>query len=105
ISVTAAQGKLLMLLARMIGARRILELGTLAGYSTIWLGRGLPADGRLVSLEGGPKGGEVARANTDRAGLGARVEVRHGDALESLEALAADGAAPFDLVFIDADKD
>jgi len=105
ISVTAAQGKFLMLLARLMGARRILELGTLAGYSTIWLARGLPTNGRLVSLEVDENAVRVARANVERAGLADRVEIRHGDALASLEELVADGAEPFDLVFIDADKD
>jgi predicted O-methyltransferase YrrM len=105
ISVTPAQGKLLMLLARIQGARRILELGTLAGYSTIWLARGLPADGRLISLEVDENAVRVSRANVERAGLSDRVEIRHGDALAALEALANDGAEPFDLVFIDADKD
>jgi predicted O-methyltransferase YrrM len=102
IQVTAAQGKLLWLLARSIGARRILEFGTLGGYSTIRLARALPEDGSLVSLELEPKAAEVARANLERAGVGARVEVLVGPALEALPGL--DGAEPFDLVFIDADK-
>jgi predicted O-methyltransferase YrrM len=104
ISVTAPQGKLLQLLAQMRGARRILELGTLGGYSTIWLGRALPADGRLVTLESDPKHAEVARANIARAGLSGIVELRLGPALETLPQLVAEGCAPFDLIFIDADK-
>jgi predicted O-methyltransferase YrrM len=104
INVAANQGKLLQLLARMIGARRILEVGTLGGYSTIWMARALPADGRLISLEFSPKHAEVARANLARAGLADRTEVRVGPALESLPGVAADAREPFDLVFIDADK-
>ncbi len=104
IDVSATQGKLLYLLARIRGARTILELGTLGGYSTIWLARALPSDGRLVTLELEPAYAEVARANVDRAGLGALVDFRVGPALESLDALAAEGAGPFDLVFVDADK-
>lgn len=102
IQVTPAQGKLLHLLARSIGARRAIEFGTLAGYSTIWLARALPAGGRVVSLEAKPEFAEVARANVDRAGVGEKVEIRVGPALDSLPALA-DGE-PFDLAFIDADK-
>jgi predicted O-methyltransferase YrrM len=104
ISVTAPQGKLLHLLARMIGARRILEIGTLGGYSTIWMGRALPPDGRLVTLEIDPACAAVAQRNLARAGLADRVEVMLAPAAESLRRLAADGAAPFDLVFVDADK-
>ena len=102
ISVSAAQGKLLHLLARIQGARRILEIGTLAGYSTIWLGRALPPGGRLITLEFDPKHGDVARANLARAGLSEAVDVRVGRAIDTLPSLAGD--APFDLVFIDADK-
>ena len=102
ISVSAAQGKFLHLLARIRGARRILEIGTLAGYSTIWLARALPPDGRLISLEFDPKHADVARGNLQRAGVSERVEVRVGRAIDSLPALA--GGEPFDLVFIDADK-
>jgi predicted O-methyltransferase YrrM len=102
ISVSAPQGKLLHLLARIAGARRILEIGTLAGYSTIWLARALPKDGRLVSLEFDPKHAEIARANIARAGLDAVVEVRVGAAIDSLPTLAKE--EPFDLFFIDADK-
>lgn len=104
ISVTAGLGKLLCLVARAQGARRILEIGTLGGYSTIWLARALPADGRLISLEVDARHAEVARANIARAGLGERVELRLGRAQETLPALVEEGAGPFDLVFIDADK-
>jgi predicted O-methyltransferase YrrM len=104
IDVSAPQGKLLYLLARLRGARTILELGTLGGYSTIWLARALPPDGRLVTLELEPAYAEVARANVERAGLAARVEFRVGPALDGLDALATEGAGPFDFVFIDADK-
>ncbi|MDF2619635.1 MAG: O-methyltransferase family 3 [Xanthobacteraceae bacterium] len=104
INVAPNQGKLLMLLAKMAGARRILEIGTLGGYSTIWLARALPADGRLVTLEYEPDHAEVARANIARAGRSDIVDIRVGPALESLAVLAAEGEGPFDLVFIDADK-
>lgn len=104
ISVTAAQGKFLQLLAEIQGARNILEIGTLGGYSTIWLARALPADGRLISLEYNPKYAEVATRNIARAGLDKVAEVRVGPALESLPKLADENPAPFDLVFIDADK-
>jgi predicted O-methyltransferase YrrM len=104
IEVSPAQGRLLYLLARIAGARRILEVGTLGGYSTIWLAQALPADGRLVTLELEPRHAEVAQANIDRAGLSDKVELRIGPALKALEALAGEGAGPFDLVFIDADK-
>ncbi|CAM5525424.1 O-methyltransferase [Streptomyces coeruleorubidus] len=104
ISVAGNQGKLLQLLAQIQGARHILEIGTLGGYSTIWLGRALPADGRLVSLEYDPKHAEVAVRNIARAGLDKLVEVRVGPALESLPQLADENPPPFDLVFIDADK-
>ena len=104
IAVSPAQGKLLTLLARAIGARRILEIGTLGGYSAICLARALPPDGRLVTLELEPKHAAVARANLARAGLAERVEGRVGPAVMSLAHLAAKGAEPFDLVFIDADK-
>ncbi len=104
IQVSPAQGKLLHLLARAVGARRILEIGTLGGYSTIWLARALGAGGRLVTLELDPAHAAVARANIARAGLAAVVEVHEGAALDSLARLVADGAGPFDLVFIDADK-
>ncbi|MEU2370203.1 O-methyltransferase [Streptomyces pseudogriseolus] len=104
IAVSPLQGKLLQLLARLQGARRVLEIGTLGGYSTIWLGRALPADGRLVTLEYDPRHAEVAVRNLARAGLAERVEVRVGPALESLPKLADEQPPPFDLVFIDADK-
>jgi predicted O-methyltransferase YrrM len=104
VSVTAPQGKLLQLLAQIQGARTVLEIGTLGGYSTIWLGRALPPDGRLISLEYNPRHAEVATRNIARAGLDKIVEVRVGAALESLPKLADENPAPFDLVFIDADK-
>ncbi|AEY89103.1 MULTISPECIES: O-methyltransferase [Streptomyces] len=104
IAVTAAQGKFLRLLAELQGARHILEIGTLAGYSTIWLARALPEDGRLISLEYSAKHAEVAVRNIARAGLDRIAEVRVGPALESLPKLADENPAPFDLVFIDADK-
>ncbi len=104
INVAPNQGRLLQMLARSIGARTILEIGTLGGYSTIWLARALPPGGRLITLEADPKHAGVARANLERAGLSDRVEVRTGAALDSLPALAAEGLGPFDLVFIDADK-
>lgn len=103
-AVTAPQGKLLHLLAQIQGARTILEIGTLGGYSTIWLARALPADGRLISLEYSPRHAEVATRNIARAGLDKIVEVRVGAALDSLPQLADENPAPFDLVFIDADK-
>ena len=105
INVAPNQGKFLMLLAQIQGARNILEIGTLGAYSTIWLARALPPDGRLITLEAAPKHAEVARANIARAGLAQMVEVRLGPALESLPRLAAEGAGPFDLIFIDADKE
>jgi predicted O-methyltransferase YrrM len=104
ISVTAPQGNLLHLLARAQGARTVLEVGTLGGYSTIWLARALPPGGRLVTLEIDPHHAEVARANIERAGLGDLVDLRLGPALDSLPALAAEGFGPVDFVFIDADK-
>ncbi|MFJ2826475.1 O-methyltransferase [Streptomyces sp. NPDC087263] len=104
IHVAPNQGKLLHLLAQIQGARRILEIGTLGGYSTIWLGRALPADGRLITFEYDPTHAEVARGNLARAGLDKIAEVRVGPALESLPKLAEENPEPFDLVFIDADK-
>ncbi|MEE1818336.1 O-methyltransferase [Streptomyces sp. SP18ES09] len=104
IAVAPNQGKLLHLLAATQGARNILEIGTLGGYSTIWLARALPADGRLTTLEYDPAHADVARANIARAGLDKIVEVRTGAALETLPVLETEGAGPFDLVFIDADK-
>ncbi|HEX5899361.1 MAG TPA: O-methyltransferase [Solirubrobacteraceae bacterium] len=102
--VSPTQGRLLELLACIQGARTILELGTLGGYSTICLARGLAPDGRLVTLEANPHYAEVARANIARAGLGEVVELRVGLAETALARLAADGDGPFDLIFIDADK-
>jgi predicted O-methyltransferase YrrM len=104
INVSPAQGKLLQLLARVQGARSILEIGTLGGYSTIWLARALPRGGRLITLEADPKHIEVARANIARAGLGDVVELRFGRALDTLPQLAAENRGPFDFIFIDADK-
>ena len=104
ISVTPAHGKLLHLLARIQGARRILEIGTLAGYSTIWLARALPANGRVITLESDPGHAEIARANIAGAGLADRVDVRLGAALDTLPRLAEQAEGPFDLIFIDADR-
>jgi len=104
IQVSPAQGKLLHLLARVHGARRILEIGTLAGYSAIWLGRALPKDGRLISLEIDPRHARVALANINRAGLTDVVEIRLGRALDLLAVLADERQEPFDMTFIDADK-
>ena len=104
INVSPVQGKLLHLLARAIGARNVLEIGTLGGYSTIWLARALPNGSRLISLEADARHAEVARANIARAGLQPVVEVRLGMALDTLPELAAEGRVPFDFVFIDADK-
>ena len=99
-----SHGKLLQLLARLQGARRILEIGTLGGYSTIWMARALPPDGRLITLEADPKHAKVAAANIARAGLAEVVEIRLGRALDTLPKIAAEGLGPFDLTFIDADK-
>jgi predicted O-methyltransferase YrrM len=104
IAVSAPQGKLLQLLARMVGARRILEIGTLGGYSTIWLARAIPEGGSLVSLEINGAHAEVARANLALAGLETVVDIRLGAALDTLPTLGSDDAGPFDLSFIDADK-
>ena len=104
IDVTPNQGKLLQMFARMIGARRILEIGTLGGYSTIWMARALPTDGRLITLEFNVKHAEVARANIARAGLTEIVEIRVGAALETLPKIQEEMQEPFDLIFIDADK-
>ncbi|MBN3857218.1 O-methyltransferase [Paraburkholderia sp. Ac-20340] len=104
INVAPNQGKFLHLLARIQGARRILEIGTLGGYSAIWLARALPEDGTLVSLEFSPENAAVARANLARAGLSDKVTVVTGLALDSLDAMVSDGTPPFDFVFIDADK-
>src|SRR5215469_2734003 len=104
IQVSPAQGKLLQLLVRLVGARKILEFGTLGGYSSILMARALPEDGRLITLEANPEYAEVARGSIERAGVGDKVEVRVGPALEALPGLEEEGAGPFDLVFIDADK-
>ncbi len=104
IQVAPLQGKLLMMLATAISARRILEIGTLGGYSTIWLARGLAEGGRVVTLDVNPDYAEVARSNIANAGLADRVEVRVGKALDTLAQIEAEGAGPFDLIFIDADK-
>ncbi len=104
IAVAPNQGRLLNLIARIHGARRILEVGTLGGYSTIWLARALPEDGALISLELDPHHAEVARANLKSAGLAEKAQVRVGRAVDSLAALAEERPEPFDLVFIDADK-
>ena len=104
INVASNQGMLLQILARAVGARAILEIGTLGGYSTIWLARGLVPGGRVITLEADPAHADVARANFANAGLAGIVEVRVGKALDTLPVLAAEGAGPFDLVFIDADK-
>lgn len=105
IEVAPGAGKLLKLLVQLSGSRRVLEIGTLAGYSTIWMAQGLPDGGRLVSCEYLPAHAEVARANLDAAGLGGKVQVRVGAALDTLQALADERAEPFDFVFIDADKE
>ncbi|MDB4883004.1 MAG: O-methyltransferase [Gemmatimonadetes bacterium] len=104
ISVTPPQGKLLHLLARMCRARRILEIGTLGGYSTIWLARALPRDGKLITLEIDAHHADVARKNLERARLNDRVEIQLGPAAKSLATMTAAGVEPFDFVFVDADK-
>jgi predicted O-methyltransferase YrrM len=105
IDVSRLQGKFLELLVRISGARRILEIGTLGGYSTLWLARALPADARIVTLEFDPHHAEVARANLAHAGLLERVNLRVGPAIETLPKLESTGDSPFDLIFIDADKE
>lgn len=104
IAVSVNQGKLLHVLALAVGAKRILEVGTLAGYSTIWLARALPKDGKLITLEYDPKHAAVAQKNIANAGLSDRVEVRVGKAIESLPQLEKENVGPFDMIFIDADK-
>jgi predicted O-methyltransferase YrrM len=104
ISVTPSLGKLLQLLARLVDAKNILEIGTLGGYSTIWLARALPAGGRVITLEADAKHAKVACKNIARAGLADVVELREGKALDTLPELAAEGLEAFDLIFIDADK-
>jgi len=104
IDVAPNQGKFLNILARLTNSKKILEIGTLGGYSTIWLARALPPGGRLISLEFNPKHAEVAKSNLRQAGLSGRVEVRVGAALDSLPQIETEGIAPFDFIFIDADK-
>src|SRR5579864_7688363 len=104
IQVCSLEGKFLHLLARIMGARNILEIGTLGGYTTIWMARALPEDGRIITLEADPKHAEVARKNFVRAGVESKVELRLGKALDTLPQVAADGLGPFDMVFIDANK-
>src|SRR5882672_2201581 len=105
IQITPCQGKLLQILAQLQGARSILEIGTLGGYSTIWLARALPPSGRLITLEVNQQYAKVAAANISRANLSSIVDLRVGPALESLPSLVAEGHGPFDLIFIDADKE
>ena len=105
INVSATEGKLLQMLVEISGARRVLEIGTLGGYSAIHFARALPEDGALISLELDAHHAEVARRNVERAGLSARVEIRAGDARRSLQSLVENGEGPFDLIFIDADKE
>lgn len=105
ISISPSQGKLLHILARLAGARRILEVGTLGGYSAIWLARSLPIDGSMISLELDPHHADVARRNIERAGLSPQVEVRVGAAADSLQKMREAGEEVFDVIFIDADKD
>jgi len=104
IQVSSVQGKLLHLLARIMGARNILEIGTLGGYSTIWMARALPEGGRIITLEADPKHADVARKNFARAGVEGKVELRLGKALDTLPKVAADARGPFDMFFIDANK-
>lgn len=105
IAVSPAQGRLLYVFAHLVGARRILELGTLGGYSTICMARALPPDGKLITLEADEKHAKVARGNFAAAGLDRVIELRLGKALDTLPKLAAEGQGPFDLIFIDADKE
>ena len=104
IDVSRLQGKFLSLLVHISGARRVLEIGTLGGYSTIWIARALPEGGRVVTLELNPKHAEVAQANWQNAGVADRIELHVGKALDSLQSLVDAGTTPFDLIFIDADK-
>jgi caffeoyl-CoA O-methyltransferase len=104
ISVSPNQGKFLQLLALLCNAKKILELGTLAGYSTIWMARALPQDGHLITIESDPKHATVAEKNITRASLASRVEIRTGKALDIMPQLLHEGAGPFDMIFIDADK-
>jgi predicted O-methyltransferase YrrM len=102
--ISASQGKMLELLVRISGSSRVLEIGTLGGYSTIWLARGLPADGHIITLEVDPHHAAVARTSIASVGLADRIEVHVGPALQSMQELVASGSDPFDLIFIDADK-
>jgi predicted O-methyltransferase YrrM len=104
IQVSPLQGRMLMLLAQMAGAKRILEIGTLGGYSTIWLARALPKGGELITLEAEPLHAETAQANIGRAGVGDKVEIKLGPAAEAMAAMVQEGVRPFDFIFIDADK-
>jgi caffeoyl-CoA O-methyltransferase len=104
ISVSPNQGKFLQVLAKLVNAKNILELGTLAGYSTIWMARALPEEGHMITIEYDPKHAEVARKNIERAGLASQVEIRVGKALDILPQLQVENAGPFDMIFIDADK-
>lgn len=104
IHVSPTQGKFLMLLAMISRAKRVLEIGTLGGYSTIWLARGLPADGKVVTLEFDPKHAAIARQNFARAGIEQKIDLRLGRALETLPLIEDEAGGPFDLIFIDADK-
>lgn len=105
IAVSKAQGKMLMLLVMATRARRVLEIGTLGGYSALWMARWLPEDGRVITLEKEPDIAALARQNIDEAGASGKVEVRVGEALETLRSMTQDGAEPFDLIFIDADRE
>ena len=105
ISVTASQGKFLQILARLVNANKILEIGTLGGYSTIWLARALAENGKLISLEINEKHAEIARSNIEYAGLSDKVEIRVGSAVDILPQIATENIAPFDMIFIDADKE
>lgn len=105
IAVSPNLGKMLMLLAQMIGARNVLEVGTLGGYSTIWLARALPSGGKIVTLEANEKHAQIARKNFERAGVNNVIELRMGQAVDSLAQLASEKRGPFDLIFIDADKE
>jgi caffeoyl-CoA O-methyltransferase len=104
ISISPNQGKFLQMLARLCHAKKILEIGTLAGYSTIWLARALSKDGKLITLEYEPLHARVAQKNIDRAGLSSIVEIREGKGIDLLPKLVEEGAGPFDMIFIDADK-
>ncbi len=104
ISISPNQGKFLQILARLCNAKKILEMGTLGGYSTIWMARALPGDGKLVTLEIDKKHAEVAQKNFDRCGLASKIEIRLGKAIDILPQLETEGAGPFDMIFIDADK-